>query len=303
MSATESADVEENGTEPAHTAQAGTRPGQRPTNFGPTVRRVLSEVADQRVRIITGIVLGAVGVLLNAVGPMLLGMATDVVVAGMVGTGVDFGALARILALITGVYALGALSVWSQGVLTTVAVQRTLAKLRRKLQHKLSRVPLSYVDARQRGELLSRMTNDVDNLAQTLQQTLSQLITAVLTIVSVLTMMVIISPLLALVALVTVPLSGFIVARIARRSQPEFTEQWRRTGTLNGHIEEMYTGHALVTVFGHEQSAQDTFATENEALYRASYRAQFITGVMQPVTGMMSNIGYVLVAEIGRAHV
>ena len=302
MSATESADVEENGTEPAHTAQAGTRPGQRPTNFGPTLRRMLSEVADQRVRIITGIVLGAVGVVLNAAGPMLLGMATDIVVAGM-GTGVDFGALARILALITGVYALGALSVWSQGVLTTVAVQRTLAKLRRKLQHKLSRVPLSYVDARQRGELLSRMTNDVDNLAQTLQQTLSQLITAVLTIASVLTMMVIISPLLALVALVTVPLSGFIVARIARRSQPEFTEQWRRTGTLNGHIEEMYTGHALVTVFGHEQSAQDTFATENEALYRASYRAQFITGVMQPVTGMMSNIGYVLVAVIGGLRV
>src|SRR5690625_2507036 len=177
MSATESADVEENGTEPAHTAQAGTRPGQRPTNFGPTLRRMLSEVADQRVRIITGIVLGAVGVVLNAAGPMLLGMATDIVVAGM-GTGVDFGALARILALITGVYALGALSVWSQGVLTTVAMQRTLAKLRRKLQHKLSRVPLSYVDARQRGELLSRMTNDVDNLAQTLQQTLSQLITA-----------------------------------------------------------------------------------------------------------------------------
>src|SRR5690625_1058612 len=302
MSATESADVEENGTEPAHTAQAGTRPGQRPTNFGPTLRRMLGEVADQRVRIITGIVLGAVGVVLNAAGPMLLGMATDIVVAGM-GTGVDFGALARILALITGVYALGALSVWSQGVLTTVAVQRTLAKLRSKLQHKLSRVPLSYVDARQRGELLSRMTNDVDNLAQTLQQTLSQLITAFLTIVSVLTMMVIISPLLALVALVTVPVSVLIVTRIATRSQPEFIEQWRRTGSLNGHVEEMYTGHALVTVFGHQRTAQETFAAENQALYRASYRAQFITGVIQPVMGMMSNIGYVLVAVIGGLRV
>src|SRR5690625_1650310 len=264
---------------------------------------MLSQLRDQRVRIIAGFVLGGAGVLLNAAGPMLLGMATDLVEEGMIGTGVDFTALARMLVIITVVYAAGAIALCIQGRLITVAVQATLAKLRRNIQRKLSRVPLSYVDARQRGELLSRTTNDVDNLAQTLQQTLSQLITATLTVVSVLIMMLIISPLLALVALVTVPLSGFIVARIARRSQPEFTEQWRRTGTLNGHIEEMYTGHALVTVFGHEQSAQDTFATENEALYRASYRAQFITGVMQPVTGMMSNIGYVLVAVIGGLRV
>ncbi|HLS14607.1 MAG TPA: ABC transporter ATP-binding protein [Beutenbergiaceae bacterium] len=264
---------------------------------------MVSELGDQRLRIIAGFVLGGVGVVLNAVGPMLLGMATDIVVDGMTGTGVDFSALGRNLVLIAGVYAVAAAAMAVQGVLTTVAVQRTLTKIRGKIQRKLSRVPLSYVDSYQRGELLSRMTNDVDNLAQTLQQTLSQLITAFLTIVSVLTMMVIISPLLALVALVTVPVSVLIVTRIAKRSQPEFIEQWRRTGSLNGHVEEMYTGHALVTVFGHQRTAQETFAAENQALYRASYRAQFITGVIQPVMGMMSNIGYVLVAVIGGLRV
>ncbi|MGC0251201.1 ABC transporter ATP-binding protein [Pseudactinotalea sp. Z1748] len=289
---------------PAGHGGAGRMPGERPAQFGPTVRRVIGELRDQRARIITGFVLGGMGVILNAAGPMLLGRATDIVVDGMLGgAGVDFAALARVLVLVSGVYAVGATSMWAQGVLTTVAVQRTLNMMRLNLQRKLSRVPLSYVDARQRGELLSRMTNDVDNLAQTLQQTLSQLITAVLTILSVLTMMIIISPLLALVAVVTVPLSGFIVAQIARRSQPEFIEQWRRTGTLNGHVEEMYTGHALVTVFGHERTAQETFASENQALYQASYRAQFITGIIQPVMGMMSNIGYVLVAVIGGLRV
>ncbi|MGC0273395.1 ABC transporter ATP-binding protein [Pseudactinotalea sp. Z1739] len=289
---------------PAGHGGAGRMPGERPAQFGPTVRRVIGELRDQRARIIAGFVLGGMGVILNAAGPMLLGRATDIVVDGMLGgAGVDFAALARVLVLVSGVYAVGATSMWAQGVLTTVAVQRTLNMMRLNLQRKLSRVPLSYVDARQRGELLSRMTNDVDNLAQTLQQTLSQLITAVLTILSVLTMMIIISPLLALVAVVTVPLSGFIVAQIARRSQPEFIEQWRRTGTLNGHVEEMYTGHALVTVFGHEGTAQETFARENQALYQASYRAQFITGIIQPVMGMMSNIGYVLVAVIGGLRV
>ena len=281
----------------------GRMPGQRAAQFGPTVRRMVSELGDQRLRIIAGFVLGGVGVVLNAVGPMLLGMATDIVVDGMTGTGVDFSALGRNLVLIAGVYAVAAAAMAVQGMLTTVAVQRTLTKIRGKIQRKLSRVPLSYVDSYQRGELLSRMTNDVDNLAQTLQQTLSQLITAFLTIVSVLTMMVIISPLLALVALVTVPVSVLIVTRIAKRSQPEFIEQWRRTGSLNGHVEEMYTGHALVTVFGHQRTAQETFAAENQALYRASYRAQFITGVIQPVMGMMSNIGYVLVAVIGGLRV
>ena len=278
---------------------AGRMPGERPAHFRPTVRRMLSELRDQRLRIIIGFIFGGLGVLLNAVGPMLLGMATDIVVDGIMSTGVDFAALGRTLIFITAVYAAGAVSMWQQGRLITVAVQLTLAKLRRNIQRKLSRVPLSYVDARQRGELLSRMTNDVDNLAQTLQQTLSQLITAVLTVLSVLTMMIIISPLLALVTVVIVPVSILVVTYIAKRSQPQFIEQWRRTGTLNGHVEEMYTGHALVTVFGHEDTAQETFAEENEALFQASYRAQFITGIIQPVMGLLSNIGFVLVAVIG----
>jgi ATP-binding cassette, subfamily B, multidrug efflux pump len=183
--------------------------------------------------------------------------------------------------------------------MTAALVQRAVFKLREQVQAKLARLPLSYFDRQPRGEILSRVTNDIDNLQQSLQQTLSQLVTSLLTIVGVLTLMFIISWELALIALVTVPASAFAMRKIAKRAQPQFINQWKFTGRLNGHIEEMYTGHALVTAFGQREKAMETFTEQNEALYNASYRAQFISGTIQPVMMFFSNLNYVLVAVVG----
>jgi ATP-binding cassette subfamily B protein len=178
-------------------------------------------------------------------------------------------------------------------------VQRSVFKLREEVQSKLSRLPLSYFDRQPRGEILSRVTNDIDNLQQSLQQTLSQLVTSLLTIIGVLTLMFVISWKLALIALVTVPVSAVAMRKIAQRAQPQFINQWKYTGRLNAHVEEMYTGHALVTAFGQRDEAMATFTEQNEALFHASYRAQFISGTIQPVMMFMSNLNYVLVAVVG----
>lgn len=228
-------------------------------------------------------------------------------VAGMdglvVGSGVDFTRLGAILLGVLAVYVAAFLFAWVQGRLTARVVQRTVLRMRTEVEQKLGRLPLSYFDRQPRGELLSRVTNDIDNVGQTMQQTVSQLVTAILTVVGVLAMMFWISPLLAVVALVTVPLSVVVAAAIAKRSQPQFVEQWAWTGKLNAHIEEMYTGHALVTVFGRQQEAAEVFAERNEKLFESSFRAQFISGIIQPALGFISNLNYVIVAVVGGLRV
>jgi ATP-binding cassette subfamily B protein len=178
-------------------------------------------------------------------------------------------------------------------------VQRAVLGLREQVQAKLSRLPLSYFDRQPRGEILSRVTNDIDNLQQSVQQTLSQLVTSLLTIIGVLALMFIVSWQLALIALVTIPASVWGTRQLAKRAQPQFIKQWRYTGQLNAHVEEMYTGHALVTAFGQRDEAIATFTEQNEALYQASSRAQFISGTIQPLMMFMSNLNYVLVAVVG----
>src|ERR1044072_422986 len=175
--------------------------------------------------------------------------------------------------------------------------------MREDVQTKMSRLPLSYFDKQKRGEVLSRATNDIDNIGQTLQQTMGQMLNSLLTIVGVLVMMFWISPLLALVALVTVPLSVLVAARVGKRSQPHFVQQWRSTGALNAHIEEMYTGHTLVKVFGRQEESERLFREQNEQLYEASYRSQFTSGMMQPLMMFVSNLNYVLVAVVGGLRV
>src|SRR5205807_7943155 len=177
--------------------------------------------------------------------------------------------------------------------------QRTVSGLRRDAEDKLARLPLKYFDSHAHGDLLSRVTNDIDNITTTLQQGLSQLLTSILTIAGVLVIMVWISPLLAVVALVTVPLSIVVTLLIARRSQTQFAAQWARTGTLNGHVEQMHTGHALVQVFGRRQKAIDDFNQQNEALYEASFRAQFLSGIIQPAMAFLGNLNYVVIAALG----
>jgi ATP-binding cassette subfamily B protein len=220
-----------------------------------------------------------------------------------IGQGIDFGALAGILFVLIGVYVLSSIFSWMQSWIMAGVTQRTVRRLRTDVDEKLGRLPLKYFDSHPRGDVLSRVTNDIDNIGQTLQQSLTQLITSVLTIVGVLILMLTISPILAVISILSVPLSVFITILIAGRSQKRFAAQWASTGALNAHVEEMHTGHAIVKVFGRQQEAIATFDRENEVLYQASYQAQFISGTIQPALNFVSNLNYVAIAVIGGLRV
>lgn len=314
-------------------------PAQRSMDFKGSGRRLLRQLAHDRAKIwgMVAAVVGSVGC--AVVGPKILGEATDLVFAGIVGRempagttkqqaldglrargqdgmadmlagsdftpgqGVDFGAVGVVAIWALVVFTLAGLLMLVATRLSNHVMNGTVYRMREELQAKLSRLPLSYFDKQKRGEVLSRATNDIDNIGQTLQQTMGQLLNSLLTIVGVLVMMFWISPLLALVALVTVPLSVFVAAKIGKKSQPQFVAQWKATGALNAHIEEMYSGHGLVKVFGRQRESAAVFAEQNEALYRASFKAQLVSGIMQPVMFFISNINYVLIAVVGGLRV
>ncbi|MBC7551803.1 MAG: ABC transporter ATP-binding protein [Cellulomonas sp.] len=317
----------------------GGMPAEKSMDFRGSGRRLLGVLRPERAKVAGVMSLAVVSVALVVLGPKILGTATNIIFEGVIGrqlpagitqqqaidsaraqgqdtfadllggmdvvpgAGIDFERLGRILLVVLVIYVGSFVFGWLQGRMTTGVVQRTTFRLRADVEAKLSRVPLRYFDRQQRGEVLSRVTNDIDNIAQTMQQTLSQLITAVLTVVGVIVMMFWISPLLAVVALVTVPLSVVITVAIAKRSQPQFVSQWAWTGKLNAHIEEMYTGHALVKVFGRQQQAIATFHEQNGELYAASFKAQFISGIIQPAMGFVANLNYVIVAVVGGLRV
>ncbi|MCW2779001.1 MAG: lipid export ATP-binding/permease protein MsbA, partial [Frankiales bacterium] len=215
------------------------------------------------------------------------------------GQGVDFHAVGRVLLLALGVYLLASVLSFLQGYLLNGVVQGTVLRMRAEVEDKLHRLPLPYVDAQPRGELLSRVTNDIDNVSQTLQQTMSQLLTSLLTVVGVVSMMLWISPTLALVALVTVPLTLVVSKAVMGRSQGMFVDQWRRTGRLNAQIEEAFTGHELATVFGRRSETEAVFDAENEELFRASFGAQFVSGLIMPTMMFLGNLNYVAIAVLG----
>jgi ATP-binding cassette, subfamily B, multidrug efflux pump len=219
------------------------------------------------------------------------------------GHGVDFAAVARVLLLVTAIYLLSALFGWLQGYIMAGVVARTIYKLRQDVSLKLARLPLRYFDGHPRGDVLSRVTNDIDNIQQTMQQTLSQIITSMLTLIGVLAMMFWISPLLAVICLVTVPLSVAITMLIARRSQKQFALQWQHTGDLTGHVEESYTGHTIVKIFGRQKEAIAEFDEKNEKLYQASFKAQFISGIIMPMMMFVGNLQYVAIAVVGGLRV
>ena len=314
-------------------------PTAKANDFRSSLRRLMGVLRPERWVIGIVVALSVVSVTLMVLGPKVLGNGTNLIFGGVIGKripagvtqeqavaalraqgegrradmlaamhvvpgqGIDFAALGRILMVVLALYLGAWLFGYLQGLLTTGVVQRTVYRLRQSVETKLGRMPLSYVDRQSRGDLLSRVTNDIDNLAQTLQQTLSQLISSVLTIVGVLAMMFWISPLLATIALVTIPVAGVVTAAIAKRSKPQFTAQWARTGTLNAHVEEMYTGHALVKVFGRQEAASREFHDQNAALYDASFKAQFISGVIQPAMMFISNLNFVVIAVVGGLRV
>ena len=318
---------------------AGGMPVEKSLQFWPSARRLLGQLRPERAMTLVVLALAFTSVTLNVLGPRILGHATNIIFAGAIGgrlpagqtkaqaiaaarangqdrfadllsgvhfvpgVGIDFDALRRTLLLALVLYVLAAIGMWAQAYVLNGVVQRTVLRLRSDVEDKLHRLPLSYFDTRPRGELLSRVTNDIDNIQQTMQQTLSQLLVSLLTLVGVLSMMVWISWQLALVALVSVPLSIAVTASIAKRSQPLFVKQWAQTGRLTGHIEEVYTGHALVQVFGRQAEAEEVFEERNEALFRASFGAQFLSSIILPAITFIGNLNYVLVAVIGGLRV
>ncbi len=317
----------------------GGMPAEKPMRFGPSVRRLLARLKPEGPRLVAVLGLGITSVAFLVIGPKILGRATDLIFAGAIGKrlpagltteqviaaarasgnqnladllarmhvvpgqGIDFNALGSVLLLALGLYVASSVFSWAQGYLLNDVVQRTVYLLRSDVEDKLSRLPLQFFDRQPRGELLSRVTNDIDNVSVSLQQTMSQLLTGVLTVVGVVVMMFVVSPLLAVIALVTVPVSIVITTQVAKRSQKLFAAQWAHTGALNGHIEEAYTGHELVKVFGRQREVEEVFRDRNEKLFQASFGAQFISGLILPSMMFIGNLSYVAIAVIGGVRV
>ena len=310
--------------------------GQKANTFWPSAKRLVRLMAPERTKAIAVVVLAVVSVGLMSIGPRILGRATDLIFAGILGKnippgvtqeqavealraqgdvrqadlianiedlvpgqGVDFTAVGDVLLLVLAVYVAASLLAWLQGYLLNDVVQGTVRRMRADVEDKVNALPLSYFDKQPRGELLSRVTNDIDNISQSLQQTMSQLLTSLLTVVFVVAMMFSISWQLALVALVTVPVTMVVTGAVMKRSQGMFIDQWRRTGQLNAHIEETFSGHALVKVFGRQEEVERTFAEENDKLYDASFGAQFVSGLIMPTMMFIGNLNYVVIAVLG----
>jgi ATP-binding cassette, subfamily B, multidrug efflux pump len=315
------------------------RPVEKSLHFFPSLKRLLGHLAPERMILILVVLLAVVGIMMNVLGPKILGMATDVIFTGVLGKnlpsgatkeqviaasraqgnnkyadmlerlnvipgqGIDFGLLGQYLLLALGLYLVASLFLWLQGYLLNGAVQRSMYTLRSQVEQKIHRLPLSYFDRQTRGELLSRVTNDIDNISQSLQQTLSQALTSLLTVIGVTVMMFVISPVLAVIALVTVPVSILVTAVIGKRSQKLFVQQWKSTGELNGHIEEAFTGQSLVKVFGRQHEVEAVFAERNGVVYGASFGAQFISGLIMPTMFFIGNLNYVAIAVVGGLRV
>src|SRR6185369_5896061 len=301
--------------------------------------RLFGTLRPERPLILGVVVLAVISVVFSVIGPKIMGNAINTIFEGALGkqlsdagvtqeqaiagaraagndrladllgslhlnpTGIDFSALGGVLAFLVGVYVLSSIFSWIQGWIMAGVTQRTVLRLRVEVDQKLGRLPLKYFDSHPRGDLLSRVTNDIDNIGQSLQQSLTQLMTSLLTIVGVLIMMLLISPILAVISLLAVPASLIVTIVIVKRSQQQFVAQWASTGALNGHVEEMHTGHSIVKAFGRQREAIERFNEENDRLYEASRKAQFISGTIQPVMTFISNLNYVAIAVFGGLQV
>ncbi|MEU2173323.1 ABC transporter ATP-binding protein [Nocardia sp. NPDC019219] len=310
-------------------------PGTKAKSFGPSLKRLLRRLAPERVQVGLIVALVIVSVVLNTIGPYILGKATNLVFDGVVGkqlppgvskdqaiealrakgdntfadmlsamdvvpgVGVDFGAVGRVLTLVLLLYIGAAVFGWLQGYLLNVVINRTVKRLRSEVEDKIHRLPLRYFDSAPRGDVLSRVTNDVDNVSQSLQQTMSQLLISVFSVLGILVMMFWISWQLAVIALLTVPAAIVVTAQIAKRSKPHFVNQWKYTGLVNAQVEEAYTGHEVVTAFGRNREVGKEFDQRNEELYQASFKAQFISGLIMPAIMFLGNVNFVLVALVG----
>ncbi|MEU7139323.1 ABC transporter ATP-binding protein [Nocardia sp. NPDC046473] len=317
-------------------------PDAKAKSFGPSLKRLLHRLAPEKKLVWLVMLLAITSVVLNTLGPYMLGKATNLVFNGFVGkhqlkfppgttkdqavdflrthgnntfadmvsamdvtpgVGIDFTAVGQVLMLVLALYIGASVFGWLQAFLLNLVINRTVKRLRGEIEDKIHRLPLRYFDSQPRGDVLSRVTNDVDNVSQSLQQTMSQLIVSVFTVLGILVMMFWISPLLALIALLTVPAAIVVTALIAKRSKPHFVDQWKHTGLVNAQVEEAYTGHEIVTAFGRNQEVGAEFDKRNEELYQSSFKAQFISGLIMPAIMFLGNVNFVLVALVGGLRV
>lgn len=314
-------------------------PAEKAMNFSQSGKRLVGTLGPERVWLALVLVLAVISVTFSVIGPRLLGEGTNLIFAGVVskglpagatqaeviaglrasgdttqadmlsamtltpGLGIDFAALSSVLFWVLALYIFASVFSWLQALVLNAVVQRTVYRLREEIEAKINRLPLGYFDTVKRGELLSRVTNDVDNISQSMQQSLSQVVTSLLTVIGVIVMMLLLSPLLALIALVTVPLTLVTTVLIAKRSQKLFVAQWKHTGELNGQIEETFSGHALVKVFGRQKEVEQRFSAKNDELFQASFGAQFVSGMIMPAMTFIGNLVYVAIAVVGGLQV
>ncbi|QIZ08792.1 ABC transporter ATP-binding protein [Priestia megaterium] len=281
-------------------------PVQKAKNFKGTLNRLISYLKPYKLQLLSVLITAIISTIFAIVSPKIMGKATTKLFEGLMmklrgvpGAKIDFEYIGQIIILLIGLYILSAIFAYLQQYIMAGVAQKTVYNLRKEVEEKLNRLPLKYFDSRTHGEILSRAVNDVDNISTTLQQSLTQLITSVVTIIGVIIMMLSISPLMTLIVIVTLPLSGVAIAKIAKKSQLYFKGQQKSLGELNGHVEEMYTGHKIVKVFGHEQKSIDKFEGINETLYQSAWKAQFVSGMIMPLMSFINNIGYVLVSVVG----
>ncbi|MHB8620730.1 MAG: ABC transporter permease, partial [Chloroflexota bacterium] len=281
-------------------------PVEKARNFRGTAIRLLGYFEPRKYQVLAVLVAAVIGTVFNVVGPKILGLATTRIFEGVVakargipGAGVDFTYIGHILLIVLGLYLISALFQYIQQYVMAGVAQNTVYQMRKDVEEKFERLPLRFYDLRTHGELLSRAVNDMDNISSTLQQSLTQLITSVVTVVGVIVLMLTISPLLTLVVVLTLPLSLLITSNVIKRSQTYFARQQEALGELNGHVEEMYSGHKIVKAFGREARSLAEFTSLNDRYYNAGWRAQFISGIIMPVMMFIGNVGYVFVAVIG----
>jgi len=280
-------------------------PAEKSKDFGGSSRRLLAQLRPERFGAIMGVVLALGSVTLSVLGPRILGHGTDIIFKGLINrdVGIDFHALRNVLLGVVVLYIASATLSLLQSFTLAKVVQRTMYRLRADVEDKLNRLSLSYVDSQPRGDMLSRVTNDIDNISQSMQQSLSMVLTSTLSLVGVVIMMYIISPVLASVAVITIPLSFYVIRVVTKRSKLRFIAQWSHTGALNAQIEEAFTGHALVKVFGRQREIEKRFSDKNDQLYEASFGAQFIAGLIQPAMMFLGNLNFVAIAVIGGLRV
>jgi ATP-binding cassette subfamily B protein len=281
-------------------------PVQKAKDFKGTLKRLIGYLKPYKLQLFAVLITAIISTIFAIVSPKIMGKATTKLFEGVMmklrgvpGAKIDFDYIGQIILLLIGLYILSAIFSFLQQYIMAGVAQKTVYNLRKEIEDKLNRLPLKYFDSRTHGEILSRAVNDVDNISSTLQQSLTQIITAVVTLIGVIVMMLSISPLMTLIVVLTLPLSFLATANIAKKSQKYFKGQQTTLGQLNGHVEEMYTGHKVIKVFGHEKQSIEQFQEINETLYQSAWKAQFVSGLIWPLMSFINNIGYVLVSVAG----